>query len=95
MGLQFLKKGVLMAMLLNTLNGYAQTGDDKGSDKSRVLSIFYQAGFSPRKDNLGYFDAGCTYSGLQPDLQYVVHPGGTDVQLKNATVGLMRLGMEF
>jgi len=32
---------------------------------------------------------------LQPDLQYVVHPGGTDVQLKNVTVGLLRLGLEF
>ncbi len=32
---------------------------------------------------------------MQPDLQYVVHPGGTDVQLKNATVGLVRLGLEF
>jgi porin len=32
---------------------------------------------------------------IQPDLQYVVHPGGPDAQLKNATVGLLRLGMEF
>ena len=32
---------------------------------------------------------------LQPDLQYVVHPGGPDAQLKNATVGLLRLGMDF
>jgi porin len=32
---------------------------------------------------------------LQPDMQYVVHSGGTDVQLKNATVALLRLGMEF
>ncbi|MBC8006078.1 MAG: carbohydrate porin [Verrucomicrobia bacterium] len=32
---------------------------------------------------------------LQPDLQYVMHPGGTDVKLKNATVGFLRLGMEF
>ncbi|HEY3370698.1 MAG TPA: carbohydrate porin [Prolixibacteraceae bacterium] len=32
---------------------------------------------------------------LQPDLQYVMHPGGTDEPLKNATVGLLRLGMEF
>ncbi len=32
---------------------------------------------------------------LQPDLQYVVHPGGTDMQLKNASVGLLRLGFEF
>ena len=108
------------------------------SDKSGGLNIFYQAGFSPRNDNFGYFGAGCTYSGilssngtdvlglamadvllndeygydettfelsykvqlnhqiyLQPDLQYVVHPGGTDALLKNATVGLSRWGMEF
>ncbi len=32
---------------------------------------------------------------IQPDMQYVVHPGGTDEQLKNVTVGLLRLGMEF
>jgi porin len=32
---------------------------------------------------------------LQPEMQYVVHPGGTDVQLKNATVGIVRLGLEF
>jgi len=32
---------------------------------------------------------------LQPEVQYVVHPGGTDDQLKNATVGLVRLGLEF
>ncbi|HAH26090.1 MAG TPA: hypothetical protein DCL77_20405 [Prolixibacteraceae bacterium] len=108
------------------------------NDNSKGLNIFYQAGFSPRNDNFGYFGAGCTYSGLlssngtdilglavadclldnaygkdettlelsykvqlnhqiylQPDLQYVMHPGGTDAQLKNATVGLLRLGMEF
>lgn len=32
---------------------------------------------------------------LQPEMQYVLHPGGTDFQLKNATVGLVRLGLEF
>jgi porin len=32
---------------------------------------------------------------LQPEMQYVVHPGGTDLQLKNATVGLVRLGLTF
>jgi porin len=32
---------------------------------------------------------------LQPEMQYVMHPGGTDVQLKNTTVGLVRLGLEF
>ena len=32
---------------------------------------------------------------IQPDLQYVVHPGGNNAQLKNATVGLMRFSMQF
>lgn len=32
---------------------------------------------------------------LQPDIQYVVHPGGTASRLENATVGLLRVGMEF
>lgn len=32
---------------------------------------------------------------LQPDMQYVVHPEGTDSRLGNATVGLLRVGMEF
>lgn len=32
---------------------------------------------------------------FQPDLQYVVNPGGTGLPLKNATVGLLRLGLEF
>jgi len=37
----------------------------------------------------------CNQIYLQPNLQYIVHPGGTDVALKNATVGLVRLGLEF
>jgi porin len=32
---------------------------------------------------------------LQPEMQYVVHPGGTTSQLKNAAVGLIRFGLEF
>ena len=32
---------------------------------------------------------------LQPDMQYVIHPGGTDDQLNNAMVGMVRLGLEF
>jgi len=32
---------------------------------------------------------------LQPDLQYVVNPRGTDSQLDNAFVGSVRLGLEF
>ena len=102
------------------------------------LSIFYQAGLSPRNDNFAYFGAGCSYAGLlskngtdvlglamargflttdrgkdetaleltykinltgqiyfQPDFQYIIHPGGTENQLKNATVGFLRLGLEF
>jgi len=32
---------------------------------------------------------------IQPDLQYLVHLGGTDALLKNATVGMVRWGMKF
>lgn len=32
---------------------------------------------------------------LQPDVQYVVHPAGRELPLKNATVGIVRLGLEF
>ena len=32
---------------------------------------------------------------LQPEMQYVMHPGGTDAELKNVMVGLVRLGLEF
>jgi porin len=32
---------------------------------------------------------------FQPEMQYVMHPGGTDMHLKNAAVGLVRLGLEF
>jgi porin len=32
---------------------------------------------------------------IQPEMQYVVHPAGTEVTLENATVGLVRLGLEF
>lgn len=108
------------------------------SNGNRGLSIFYQLGVSPHNDNVGYFGAGCSYTGLlskkgadvvglavanglltkkrgrdettvectykvrltsqiylQPEVQYVVHPGRTDVLLKNATVGLVRLGLEL
>ncbi len=32
---------------------------------------------------------------LQPDFQYIIHPGGTDLQLNNALVGILRFGLEF
>ncbi len=32
---------------------------------------------------------------IQPNLQCVVHPGGTEETLKNATVGLLRFGLKF
>lgn len=32
---------------------------------------------------------------LQPDFQYVFHPGGTDARLNNAMVGILRFGLEF
>ncbi|MFA9389172.1 MAG: carbohydrate porin [Prolixibacteraceae bacterium] len=128
----------------NTLSfdyGVYLVGDHQweiGNDLNHQLNIFYQFGISPRNDNIGYFGAGCTYTGifskigadelglamawgmltpergrdeltfeltymvpvaehiyLQPDIQYVVNPGATGTLLKNATVGLLRLGMEF
>ncbi|WP_163709312.1 carbohydrate porin [Mangrovibacterium lignilyticum] len=35
------------------------------------------------------------YLYLQPDIQYIIHPGGTDMMLDNALVALFRLGLEF
>ncbi|WP_372776136.1 carbohydrate porin [Mangrovibacterium sp.] len=35
------------------------------------------------------------YLYLQPDIQYVINPRGTDLSLDNALVGLFRLGLEF
>ena len=32
---------------------------------------------------------------FQPDMQYIIHPGGTNLQLNNATVAFLRLGLEF
>ena len=32
---------------------------------------------------------------IQPDLQYVIHPEGTDQELKNAMVGFIRFGINF
>ena len=32
---------------------------------------------------------------IQPDLQYVINPEGTDVSLRNATVGFIRFGLNF
>jgi porin len=32
---------------------------------------------------------------LQPDLQYIVHPAGTNVALDNALAGILRFGFEF
>jgi porin len=32
---------------------------------------------------------------IQPDLQYVINPGGTDLKLQNATVGFIRFGLNF
>lgn len=32
---------------------------------------------------------------LQPDVQYVIHPAGAETSLNNATIALLRLGLEF
>lgn len=37
----------------------------------------------------------CSYFFIQPDLQYIIHPAGSYSGLKNALVGLMRIGFEL
>jgi porin len=32
---------------------------------------------------------------IQPDLQYVIHPAGTDEVLPNALVGILRFNISF
>ena len=32
---------------------------------------------------------------IQPDVQYVVHPSGQDILLRNALVGVLRMGLDF
>lgn len=54
---------------------------DKGKDET-ALELTYQINFTDQ-----------IY--LQPDFQYIIHPGGTENQLKNAAVGFLRLGLEF
>lgn len=78
---------------------YAGLLSSKGSD---ILGIAFANGM--RDDRCGKNEVSYELSYkvqlteqiyLQPDVQYVVHPGGTESRLNNATVGLLRLGMEF
>ena len=32
---------------------------------------------------------------LRPDIQYIINPAGTEVQLRNALVGFIRFGIDF
>jgi porin len=81
--------------------GFSYTGllSSKGSD---VFGLAFADGM--RDDNCGNNEISfeLTYKVqlsdqlyLQPDMQYVVRPGGTTSRLENATVGLLRVGMEF
>jgi len=81
--------------------GCAYTGllSAKGSD---VLGLAFARGFLTDDRGRDETTFELTYKVqitdqiyLQPNMQYVVHPGGSDVALKNATVGLVRLGLEF
>jgi len=44
---------------------------------------------------LTYSAALSTSITLQPDIQYVIHPSGTDEKLPNALVGILRLAISF
>lgn len=81
--------------------GFSYTGllSSKGSD---VLGLAFSNGL--RRDGYGNNEISYEFTYkvqvsdqiyIQPDLQYVVHPGGTNSRLNNATVGMLRLGMEF
>lgn len=81
--------------------GFSYTGflSSKGSD---VLGLAFADGMKDNNCGNNEITIELTYKVqlsdqiyLQPDMQYVVHPGGTDSRLDNATVGLLRVGMEF
>jgi len=81
--------------------GCSYTGvfSSKGSD---MLGLAFSDGIRDKKFGKDEITIELTYKAqlsdqiyIQPDLQYVVNPGGTGIQLGNATVGMVRLGMEF
>ncbi len=81
--------------------GFAYTGllSRKGAD---VLGLAMARGLLTKERGKDETSIELTYKAqltdqiyLQPDMQYIIHPGGTDVQLKNALVGFLRLGLEF
>jgi porin len=81
--------------------GFSYTGllSSKGSD---VLGLAFADGMRDNDCGNNEVSFELTYKVqlsdqiyLQPDMQYVVHPGGTASRLGNATVGLLRVGMEF
>ena len=44
----------------------------------------------------GYYKLQCNENiSLQPDMQYIIHPSGTDTALENALVGFVRLRIAF
>lgn len=78
---------------------YAGVLSSKGSD---VLGLAFADGMRENDCGNNEISFELTYKVqlndqiyLQPDMQYVVHPGGTASRLENATVGLLRVGMEF
>lgn len=91
---------------INTHNTYlgfglSYQGLIKGRDEDKLGVAVTTAGFSDKtkKDEtvieIGYKAQLTENFYIQPDLQYVIHPGGTDLLLKNATVGFIRFGINF
>lgn len=56
--------------------------NDSSIKSESIIEIFYKAQLT---NNLF----------IQPDFQYVINPGGTNVRLNNAFVGLVRFGLNF
>jgi len=56
------------------------------SDKSKMVETVVEISYKAQLTENFY---------IQPDLQYVINPEGTDQVLKNATVGFLRFGFNF
>jgi porin len=91
---------------INTHNSYfgfgmSYQGLIKGREDDKLGVAVTTAGFSDKSKKVETvveisYKAQLTENFyIQPDLQYVIHPEGTDQILRNATVGFIRFGINF
>ncbi len=91
---------------INTHNSYfgfgmSYQGLFKGRNNDKMGIAVTTAGFSDKSKKVETvveisYKAQLTENFyIQPDLQYVLHPEGTEQMLKNAAVGFIRFGINF